>query len=80
MESRVGIATGRRLSGRATRYQRKSPRWTRSGLLVAFSVAEPLRGDGLTRRARPMLPLFLLELSGRGDGQANKNCAGGVFL
>ena len=60
MESRVGIATGRRLSGRATRYQRTSPRWIRSGILVAFSVAELLRGDGLTRRALPMLPLFLL--------------------
>ncbi|MBN63917.1 MAG: hypothetical protein CME20_21380 [Gemmatimonadetes bacterium] len=60
MESRVGIATGRRLSGRATRYQRTSPRWIRSAILVAFPVAELFRGDGLMRTARPMLPLFLL--------------------
>ena len=60
MESRVGIATGRRLSGRATRYQRTSPRWIRSGILVAIPVAELFKGDGLTRIALPMLPLFLL--------------------
>ena len=46
MASRVGIATGRRLSGRATRYQRKSPRWIRSAILVAFPVAELFSGDG----------------------------------
>ena len=60
MESRVGIATGRRLSERATRYQRTSPRWITSTILVAFPVAELFKVDGLPLTARPMLPLFLL--------------------